>query len=136
MLKTVGMKFTIKDLMEEIEMGKKLVESAGVKPPKGMTIQNSGDFAPVHEFKKKGEIFEGVVKSVKDVEKGGNIRKATRTCEVITKDGIFSLWEKTALKGMFDQATKKKNLKIWIHFKGMKKVKGRKQPMYDLEVAY
>ena len=104
--------------------------------PKGMKIQALGDYSPQWDFKKNGSEINGVAKAVRDIKKGGAIKNDTRILEFMTDQGIFSLWEKTALSGLFDEAKKKKGLKFYVCLQGMKKIRGRKMPMYDFLIAW
>lgn len=104
----------------------------GFKPPAGFKqMEISGNFAPTHDFQVEANI-QGRVVEIKTVPKGGLIKKDTRIMVVRTDKGDRSVWESTALIGLFD--TVKKGKTVLIHYTGEIKVKGRRQTMHGFEV--
>jgi len=74
---------------------------------------------------KKGLVVTGNVLEIKVIEKKGPLRKGedptTRLMRVKTKDGEVTVWEKSALRGLFDSA--KKGKLVYIEHIGMGKAK-------------
>lgn len=100
--------------------------------PSGYKI-TSTNFAPPWEYK-KNTTLEGEVIEIKDVKKGGKIKKDTRIMTVRNGSGDpVAVWESSALRVLFDQA--EEGSEVFIKYHGEKKVKGQKNPMHDFVAA-
>lgn len=107
---------------------------ATAKLPKGFkAIAGFGGF---WDFKKE-KVLVGVFVGFKTIDsqykddKGKP--KKQRVATIRRADGSeVSVFESGALRPLFDL---KKNTKVAIAFRGLKKIKGRKQPMKDFEIG-
>lgn len=91
----------------------------------------SGGLAPFHDFAKEKVLLGTVVKLRSFVDRWKNKKQVM---EIATSSGeIVAVSSAAALKGMF--AIAKKGKKVWIRFDGLKKIKGRKQPMRQYTTA-
>lgn len=116
----------------------------GIASPKGFTRVSTGNFPDSYDFKINATLT-GTVTEIKTVtttkkEKGKMVRSSTRIAYVVDSEGVVhGLWEKAALRGLFDALEKKKKKgvgsRVWITLRGMKKIPGQKQPMYDFDTA-
>lgn len=102
---------------------------AKVKLPPGFKVIAGGGGDAV-EWKKSGQIVTGVVVEVKTIERK-KVRKGEdptfRMLRVQTKEGVVSIYEKAALKGLFDAAKKGRAVHITYEGKGKAK-KGQSAP--------
>ncbi|MHB1516599.1 MAG: hypothetical protein ACYCVY_13065 [Acidiferrobacteraceae bacterium] len=98
------------------------------KLPKGFTVVPMGSYAPKHDFDKE-DTLQGVCLEVKTVTVGSG--KKQRECAVATIEKIDGsrvvLWESAGLAGLFEQLKPKQ--RVWVHFDGLVKIKGRAEPM-------
>lgn len=105
----------------------------GFKPPTGFkTMDVKGTYAPTHDFFAEPEIV-GKVVEIRNVPKGGMIKKDTRIMVVRTDKGDRSVWEAAGLTTAFDNI--KKGKQVWISHHGTQKIKGRRQEMHVFTVA-
>lgn len=96
--------------------------------PEGYKI-TSTNFAAPWDYK-KNNILEGEVVEIKEVKKGGKIKKDTRIMTVQNGSGEpVAVWESSALRVLFDQV--EEGSEIFIKYRGERKVKGQKNPMHD-----
>lgn len=102
------------------------------KLPPGFKVVAQKGFGTVHDFEAQ-KVLTGKVLEVRDIPKGGKIKKDTRIMTVQTSDGLRSVWEKAALRELFD--TVKKGKEIYIRHDGTKKIPGQKSPMNLFTVA-
>ena len=98
-----------------------------VNLPKGFKpITSSGDFAATWDFRTEPEITGKIVSEVRSVPYKN---KTLRVLTIQLANGEQrSVWESAALKALFEL---KKGAKVYIGYRGEKKVKGRKQTMHD-----
>jgi hypothetical protein len=98
------------------------VKKVSPQLPKGFTAITSGGGNSVEW--KKGMVVTGNVLEVKTIDKK-NPKKGedptTRLMRIKTKDGEVTVWEKSALRGLFDAA--KKGKAVYIEHVGMGKAK-------------
>lgn len=102
------------------------------KLPAGYERVQRGNFPDTWDFHKKGnEVLSGVVQQIKTAQtKNGE----TRLMYVADSDGqLWSVWDSAALEGLFNDA--RPGDSVFIRFKGMISVKGRKQKMKDFDVG-
>lgn len=100
--------------------------------PEGYSIIST-NFAAPWQYK-KNPVLEGEVVEIKDVKKGGKIKKDTQIMTVKPQDGeMVAVWKSAALNVLFDQV--EAGSEIYIKYKGEKKVKGQKMPMHDFVAA-
>lgn len=107
---------------------------ATAKLPKGFKAISG--FGGSWDFKKE-KVLVGVVVSFKTIDSqykdDRGKPKKQRLATIRRADGSeVTVYESGALKPLFDL---KKGTKIAIAFRGLKKIKGRKQPMKDFELG-
>lgn len=103
--------------------------------PEGFRRVESGNFPPLHDFKKQAELIGecNAIKTIK-TQKRGKVAE-TRIMYVADNDTgeLVSVWESAALEGLFDEA--QPGMQVWIKFTGLIKIKGRQMPMKGFESA-
>lgn len=98
-------------------------KSVAPQLPKGFKAISGGGGNSVEW--KKGLVITGNVVEVKTIEKKGPLKKGedptTRLMVIKTKTGDVTVWEKSALRALFDAA--KKGKAVYIEHIGMGKAK-------------
>lgn len=103
-----------------------------VEIPTGYKVIESGDFAPIHNFSKKGETLEGKVISIK--KSTFKKYKNSRAMTLKLFDGRrVAVWSCKDLDGLYDEAqnmlTAKEEPEVFMTFLGLGKKKGKNNPM-------
>lgn len=109
----------------------------GATIPAGFKRVLTGNFPDVFDFRTTATL-QGTVSEIKNVQtKRGKKMVESRIMYVADKDGaLYGVWESAALAGLFNELGKNpKGRKVWIHYKGEKKIKGQANPMHDFETA-
>lgn len=109
---------------------RKIVElPKGFKPIKGLS--QSWDYENESPLDGKIVEFHSVESQYKNDQ---GKKKMQRNCVVArASDGrLITVWESAGTRPLFDL---KVGTRVWIHFDGLRKVKGRKQPMKVFTVA-
>lgn len=99
-----------------------LKKGSGPQLPKGFKAISGGGGNSVEW--KKGKIVQGVVVEVKTIDKKNPKKGENSTMRLMriqTKEGDVTVWEKSALQGLFDAA--KKGKAVYIEHVGMGKAK-------------
>ena len=118
--KSLGKKTVTKKSVEEVDSD--TTTNGSFKPPKGYKIMEVTEdkFPPAHDFDVE-KTLEGKVIEIKTVEIEDGER---RVMLLATTVGLRCLWESYMLTQLFD--TVKKGKMVLVHYRGKKKIKGRK----------
>lgn len=93
-----------------------------------------GDFGTSWDFK-RDPVIEGLVVQIKELKRGGKIKKDTRVLDLQLDDGrVISVWQSAAIKAAFDTAEQLGAGKCRAAFvyRGAKKIPGMRNPMHDI----
>jgi hypothetical protein len=117
-------------------MAIKKIAAAVAALPSGFVRVTMGNFPDIHEFKKTPMLI-GTITELKTVEtKRGKKLVESRIAYVADENNggeLKGVWESAALHGFFDQV--KVGDRICLIYKGMKPIKGQKNPMHDYEIG-
>lgn len=116
-----------------VQKAKPKVQNIKFTPPKGYTVMELTDdaMAQPHDFYTEPSI-EGKVLSVKDVPKGGKIKKDTRIMLIETDYGTRGVWLAKQLEGLFDDPPIGK--RVYIQLTGTTPLDG-KNDMKNFSIA-